>query len=205
MCMDTTREKEIVLVQIFYLFLLPIFLLYFHIIPGSYRFIVLASVALMLLGIIHKSQWTLYDIGFKKDWRSDWKAYLLFTVGGVFFLYWLATIVPHSPFLDWWENEKFLLLFAPISILQEIIFRGILMKMLLQSFKRIEIVILINAIVFTLMHVIYLNAIFVLPLTFIAGIAFAWIYLYRPNMVLISISHTILNFVAMVLGFFIVR
>ncbi|MCX6755993.1 MAG: type II CAAX endopeptidase family protein [Candidatus Nomurabacteria bacterium] len=203
--MDTTREKEIVLVQIFYLFLLPIFLLYFHIIPGSYRFIILASVALMLMGIIHKSQWTLSDIGFKKDWKSDLKVYFLFTVGGLFFLYWLASIVPHSPFLDWDDNKKFLILFAPISILQEVIFRGILIKMLLKAFNRIEIVILINAVVFTLMHVIYLNAIFVLPLTFIAGVAFAWMYIYKPNIVLISISHTILNFVAMILGFFIIR
>lgn len=205
MCMDTTREKEIVLVQIIYLFILPVFLLYFGIIPGEYRFVLLMTVALMLLGIVHKSKWSLSDVGFKNDWISDWKVYFLFTLGGVLFLYWLATVVPHSPFVEWDENKKFLILFAPISILQEIIFRGVLIKMLLKAFKSLEVIIFINAIVFALIHVIYMNAVFVLPLTFIAGIAFAWIYIYKPNIILISISHTILNFVAMILGFFVIR
>lgn len=203
--MDTFREKEIVLVQIFYLFLLPVFLLYFNIIPGSYRFLVLFFVAIMLLGVIHRAAWTYEDIGFKKDWWTDWKSYLLFTFGAIFFLLWLETLVPHNPMLDWYENKKFLLLFAPISILQEIIFRGVLIKMLLKAFDDIKIVIFINALVFALIHVIYANAVFVLPLTFMAGIGFAWMYIYKPNIILISISHTILNFIAMVLGFFIIR
>ncbi|MBP6931211.1 MAG: CPBP family intramembrane metalloprotease [Candidatus Pacebacteria bacterium] len=203
--MDTLREKEIVLVQIFYLFLLPVFLLYFNIIPGSYRFLVLFFVAIMLLGVIHRAAWTYEDIGFKKDWWADWKYYLLFTFGAIFFLLWLETLVPHNPMLDWYENKKFLLLFAPISILQEIIFRGVLIKMLLKAFDDIKIVIFINALVFALIHVIYANAVFVLPLTFMAGIGFAWMYVYKPNIILISISHTILNFIAMVLGFFIIR
>lgn len=203
--MDTLREKEIVLVQIFYLFLLPVFLLYFNIVPGNYRFLVLFSVAIVLLGVIRRAQWTYLDIGFKKDWLSDWKSYLLFTVGSILFLLWLETVVPHSPMLNWYENKRFLILFAPISILQEIIFRGVLIKMLLKAFNDIKIVIFINAVVFALIHVIYLNAVFVLPLTFMAGIAFAWMYIYKPNIVLISISHTILNFAAMVLGFFVVR
>lgn len=203
--MDTLREKEIVLVQIFYLFLLPVFLLYFNIIPGSYRFLVLFFVAIMLLGVIHRAAWTYEDIGFKKDWWADWKYYLLFTFGAIFFLLWLETLVPHNPMLDWYENKKLLLLFAPISILQEIIFRGVLIKMLLKAFDDIKIVIFINALVFALIHVIYANAVFVLPLTFMAGIGFAWMYVYKPNIILISISHTILNFIAMVLGFFIIR
>lgn len=203
--MDTTRERELVFVQIFYLFFLPIILLYFHIIPGMYRFSILFFVAVLLLGIIHKAKWTYSDIGFKRDWMADIHVYLLFTIGGIFFLGWLATVVPHTPFLDWWENKRFLILFAPLSILQEIIFRGVLMKMLTKAFSNIQVVILINALVFAFMHVIYLNAMFVLPLTLIAGIAFAWIYAYKPNIVLISISHTILNFTAMILGFFVVR
>lgn len=203
--MDTIKEKEIVLVQIFYLFLLPVFLLYFNLIPGNYRFLVLAAVTILLLGIIHRSAWTYEEVGFKKDWWVDWKPYFLFTVGAIFFLLWLETLVPHSPFINWYENKKFLLLFAPISILQEIVFRGVLIKMLLKAFNDIKIVIFINALVFALMHVIYVNAVFVLPLTFIAGVGFAWMYIYKPNIVLISISHTVLNFTAMVLGFFIVR
>lgn len=203
--MDTLREKEIVLVQIFYLFLLPVFLLYFKLIPGDYRFLVLFTVALLLLGIIHRAKWTYQDVGFKHDWLADWKEYLLFTVGSVLFLYWLAAVVPHSPFLEWDDNKRFLVLFAPISILQEVVFRGVLIKMLVKAFNDVKVVIFINALVFALMHVLYINAVFVLPFTFIAGIAFAWMYMYKPNIILISISHTVLNFIAMILGFFVIR
>ena len=136
---------------------------------------------------------------------EDIVPYSLFTIGGVLFLVWLASIVPHEPFLKWWQNVRFLLLFIPLSILQEIIFRGILMNMLKRAFSNPIFIIGLNAGVFALMHVIYLNFIFVLPMTFIAGIGFAWMYYKYENLVLISIAHTILNFTAMILGFFVIR
>jgi len=51
-----------------------------------------------------------------------------------------------------------------------------------------------NAVLFSLMHIIYLKAYVTLPLTFIAGIGLAWIYYKYPNLILISIAHTILKF-----------
>jgi membrane protease YdiL (CAAX protease family) len=127
------------------------------------------------------------------------------TVSGVLFLVWLAAIVPHQPFLNWWKNLRFLLLFIPISVVQEIVFRGILMNMLERVFSSPIFIIAVNAAVFAFMHVIYLNSIFVLPMTFIAGVGFAWMYYKYKNLILISVSHTVLNFVAMILGFFIIR
>ena len=95
------------------------------------------------------------------------------------------------------------IIFAPI--IEEIIFRGILMNMLERTFKSPYFIIGLNAVVFAMMHVIYLNSIFVLPMTFIAGIGFAWMYYQYKNLPLISIAHTILNFTAMILGFFMIR
>ncbi|MBP6908643.1 MAG: CPBP family intramembrane metalloprotease [Candidatus Pacebacteria bacterium] len=203
--LHTKHEKEIVLIQILYLYLIPVILLYFKIIPGNMRFGLLFTVALLLVGIIWHSRWTYADMGITNDWKKDAIPYILFTLGGIFFLVWLAQVVPHEPFLDWWENKKFLLLFAPISILQEIVFRGILMKMLVRAFSQPLVIISINAIVFALMHVIYSNAVFILPLTFIGGIGFAWMYYRYPNLILISLAHTVLNFTAMILGFFVLR
>ncbi len=199
------KEKEIVWVQILYLFVVPILLLYFKILPGNFRFVLLLTVALLLYGIVRRAHWTDTDFGIKKNFMEDIVPYTLFTVGGVLFLVWLAQVVPHSPFLEWWENAKFLLLFIPLSLLQEIIFRGILMNMLERTFTSAIFIITLNAAVFAMMHVIYLNSLFVLPLTFLAGIGFAWMYYQYKNLYLISISHTILNFVAMILGFFIIR
>jgi membrane protease YdiL (CAAX protease family) len=199
------KEKELVWLQILYLYIIPVLLLYFKILHGNLRFMMLFGIAILLFGIVKHSKWSYADMGIHKDFMKDIVPYSIFTVGGVFFLVWLSQIVPHNPFLEWWENAKFLLLFIPISILQEIIFRGILMNMLERTWKNVYFIIVLNAAVFAMMHVIYLNSIFVLPMTFIAGIGFAWMYYQYKNLPLISLAHTILNFVAMILGFFIIR
>jgi len=202
---ETRKERELVWLQILYLYIIPVLLLYFKVLPGNFRFLMLFGVALLLYGIIKSDHWSYSDLGIKWGFMKDIVPYLLFTIGGVFFLVWLAEIVPHEPLLNWWSNIKFLLLFIPISILQEIIFRGILMNMLRRAFSNPIFIIILNACVFSLMHVIYLNSTLVLPMTFIAGIGFAWIYYKYQNLPLISLVHTILNFTAMILGFFVIR
>ena len=79
------------------------------------------------------------------------------------------------------------------------------MHMLRRAFSNVVLIIFVNAAVFALIHVIYLDTVFVLPLTFMGGIAFAWIYYAYPNLPLISLAHTVLNFTAMILGFFVLR
>lgn len=59
-----------------------------------------------------------------------------------------------------------------------------------------------NALIFTFAHVIYPNKKINLPLIFVAGMAFAVIYFYYPNLILIAISHIILNYAALLFGFF---
>ncbi|HAE36568.1 MAG: hypothetical protein UR85_C0004G0094 [Candidatus Nomurabacteria bacterium GW2011_GWF2_35_66] len=202
---NTKREKELVSVQILYLFVIPTLLLYFKVLSGNFRFLLLVGVAILLFGIVKYAKWTYADMGIRRDFMKDIVPYSFFTVGGVLFLIWLAQIVPHNPFLNWWTNIKFLILFIPLSIIQEIVFRGILMNMLKRAFISPAFIILINSLVFALMHVIYLNSMFVLPMTFIAGVGFAWMYYQYENLPLISIAHTILNFTAVILGFFVIR
>jgi len=199
------KEKELVWAQILYLFIIPILLLYFKVIPENLHLVMLFGITLFMYGIIEYEKWTYLDLGIFKNFMKDISPYTIFTIAGVGFLFWLSRIVPHNPLLKWWEDSRFLLLFIPISITQELIFRGILMKLLKQAFSNPIFIIVLNASVFALMHVIFSNATFVLPLTFIAGIGFAWIYYKYPNLILISISHIILNFIAMIFGFFIIR
>lgn len=205
--MDIERRKnrEIILLQILYLYVIPTLLLYFDVIPDKFRFLMLLTIALTMYGIVRKAHWTSLDLGVEKSFMKDIFPYVVFTVCGVLFLVWLAQITPHARMLEWWENRRFLLLFIPFSILQEIIFRGVLMHLLKRAFTSLTFVIVVNATVFSFMHVIYTHSIFVLPVTFIGGIGFAWIYDRYPNLILISASHTILNFVAMILGFFVLR
>jgi len=202
---DLKRKRELVWVQILYLYIFPTLLLYFKILPGNFRFVMLFGIALLLYGIVKHAKWSYSDLGIDNDFMKDIVPYTIFTIGGVLFLVWLAQVVPHSPMLGWWSNLRFLILFIPVSVLQEVAFRGILMNMLRRAFSTPFLVIIINSAVFAMMHVIYLNSVFVLPMTFIAGVGFAWMYYQYKNLPLISISHTILNFVAMILGFFVIR
>jgi membrane protease YdiL (CAAX protease family) len=203
--MDNKRQRQLVWVYIFYLFVLPVILLYFNVIHENLRVILLIIVAMLLIGIVRREKWTYEDAGLKKDFLIDFWPYLLFTVGSALFLFWLSKITPHEPMSDWWKNYRFLLLFIPISVLQEVAFRGILMNFMTRAFSNPIFIVSLNALIFAFMHVIYLNTIFVLPFTFIAGIGFAWIYLKYKNLILVSISHTVLNFIAVALGFFIIR
>lgn len=202
---DIKKERELVWLQILYLFLIPILLIYYKVINNNFRILLLLIVAVLIYGIARYEKWTAHDFGIKNDWKKDFLPYLIFTIGGVIFLFIVEEFEIGKPLLNWWKNLKFLLLFIPLSILQEIVFRGILMNMLRRVFSNPVFVIIINASLFALMHVIYLNSGFVLPVTFVAGIGFAWMYYKYQNLVLISASHTILNFVGMILGFFIIR
>ncbi len=199
------KEREIVWLQILYLFLIPILLLYYKVVENNFRILMLLFVTILIYGVARFEKWNASDFGIKDDWKKDFWPYLIFTIGGVIFLFIVEEFEIGKPFLNWWKNLKFLLLFIPLSVLQEIVFRGILMNMLRRAFSSPVFIIILNAAVFALMHVIYLNSAFVLPLTFVAGIGFAWMYYRYKNLVLISASHTVLNFVGMILGFFIIR
>ncbi len=202
---DIKKERELVWVQILYLYLIPIMLLYYKVLPSYSRIPLLFVVALFIYGIARYEKWNIHDFGIQKNWKKYFWPYFLFTIAGFLFLIVVEEIEIAKPMLSWWTNARFLLLFIPLSVLQELIFRGVLMNMLRRVFSSKWFIILLNASVFALMHIIYLHAYFTLPLTFVAGIGFAWIYYKYPNLVLISIAHTVLNFTGMVLGFFVIR
>lgn len=202
------HEKELVLAQILYLYVIPTLLLYYGVIPEQFRILMLFSVSLLLYGIVKRAEWTFSDLGIRKDFMKDIVPYTLFTISGIGFILWISKITPGiegREYYEWWEDARFLLLFIPISVLQEVVFRGILMRLLEKAFSNPIFIIILNASVFALIHIIYTNTTLVLPITFIGGIGFAWMYYRYPNLIMISVSHTILNFTAMILGFFVLR
>ena len=60
----------------------------------------------------------------------------------------------------------------------------------------------VNAIIFALLHIIYSNDYVSLLMIFAAGLGFAGMYLYYPNLILIALSHSVLNFIAVLFGFY---
>ncbi|MEA3399127.1 MAG: CPBP family intramembrane glutamic endopeptidase, partial [Patescibacteria group bacterium] len=173
--MDVARrkKKELVWLQILYLYLIPTLLLYFGIVSGDLRVLMLLIISIALYGITKYEKWHRNDWGLKKRWIEDYIPYTLFTIVGVVILILISRFFTHEPLLNWWKNIRFLLLFIPLSVLQEVVFRGVLMHMLRRAFKSPFFIIILNAALFALIHILYVDAKVILPLTFLAGIGFS--------------------------------
>lgn len=68
--------------------------------------------------------------------------------------------------------------------------------------NNITIVIIINGLLFSFLHIIFPKPQIMLPLALMAGLGFAFIYYKFQNLILISLSHGILNFFAVLYGLF---
>lgn len=201
--MKTEASKRLILTQIFIIFILPVFLLYYNVFTHNWRFILLAVSSLAIYGIIRHEKWTYEDMGIRHDnLKKEILIYSIFTILGLMALY----ILGNKLNLPDKDTPSFLIktwvFFLPICFFQEFAFRSFLMPRLQRVFSSSFTVIFINTLLFTLMHIIYPNMFINIPLVFVSGILFAWLYYKYPNFLLISISHSILNVTALLLGFF---
>ncbi len=201
--MNTILDKELALIYIFYLFVLPILLIYYHILPIDYRMVVLAGSALLMLAVVIHQNWSLSELGIQKHTPTkQMVVYLLFTIICIVGLAQFGEYLNHEPLPFWWTKPAFVLLFIPVSFFQEFAFRGFLMPVLEKALKKWWLIILVNAGLFSLLHIMYPNPALSLPLAFVGGLGFAAIYYKYPNLILISIAHAALNFTAILYGFF---
>jgi len=189
--------------QILIIFVLPVFLLYFNILPISFRMVLLAVSALFIYGIIRKEEWTHEEMGLRSDnFKRGIPFYFVFTLIGVAMLLFLANKLG-MPDIDTRNYViRSWIFFIPISFFQEFAFRSFLIPRLKMLYSNKYLIVFLNAVFFTLIHVIYPNLGIGLPIAFVSGVFFAWLYLKYPNLLLVSISHSILNILAVLLGFF---
>ena len=128
--------------------------------------------------------------------------YLSFLVVGVIALF----FIDHQLNMPNVETRNYIIrtwiFFIPVSFFQEFAFRSFLIPMLRKLYNKNYLIILINAVLFTLLHVIFPNLGIGLPIAFVSGVFFAWLYIKYPNLVLISLTHSVLNIIAVLLGFF---
>jgi len=201
--MKNIPSKRLILVQIFLIFILPVFLIYFNILPVSWRMILLLVCSLVLYGIIRKEDWSFEDLGLHHhNYKKAIPFYAGFTVLGVLLLFFIHHEINPPDIATRLFFIKTFAFFIPISFFQEFAFRAFLVPRLKTLYKNELFIIFFNAILFTLIHIIYPNWGIGLPLAFFSGIFFAWLYIKYPNLVLVSISHAILNITAVLLGFF---
>lgn len=197
------RDKELVLYQIFFIFILPVALLIFGVVPIAWRMVVLCIAMLFMYGIIQNEKISDAAMGLSlKGTKHAIIPYLLFTVAGSVFLIQFSEYLGIKPEIVWYQSPHLLFLFLPVSLLQEIAYRGFLFYKLRQLSAHWGWVIVANVVLFTILHAIYPMPDIMLPVALISGVGFAVMYRFFPNLLLISGAHAILNFVAILYGFF---
>ncbi len=196
------QQKELVLYQIFFIFVLPIALLVFGIVPLEWRMLVLCVAMLFMYGIIQNEKISDNTMGISLNFKKHIVPYLIFTLIGAIVFVKLSDFLSINPNIVWWQHAHFLFLFLPVSLLQEIAYRGFLFPKLKELTKSWLVIIFVNTILFTILHAIYPMPGLMLPVAFISGLALAVMYRFYPNLILISLSHAVLNFIAVLHGFF---
>lgn len=191
------------LLKIAFVFVLPVTLFVAGVIPVRYRLHALILFSIVTIALVVQEKYALHELGIRTDnMRGAFVPYTLFTLLGVGLILIFAKILGRAPVANWQTDYHFTFLFLPISIIQEFLYRGYLMPTLKRLFSSTAIVILINALLFTLIHAIYPPLAIAIPLAFVAGLGFAVMYHRYPNLILISLSHSVLNFAAVLFGFF---
>lgn len=198
------KDAELALIQVVFIFVLPIVLLYFNIISKKYRIIILLAVCVAIYGIIKKEKWGKEDIGLKQGtFHLYFYKYIFITIVSLFGIIGYANLIGYTPQKLWWLNHHFWLIFILVSFLQEFAYRVFLITLLKRIFRNKYTVIVTNAFLFMLLHIIYPQLILFLPIAFLGGILFTYMYMKYPNLVLITCMHSILNFTAVLYGFFV--
>lgn len=199
------RSTMLIILEILFLCVSPIAILYFGAIDIHDRLWILAAYTSFVGLIVLRSHFSMKTLGMRVDnIRKDFLPYLIFTTLGVVGLLVYAHYLEQQH-IQWPQTAQLFLLFLPVSFAQEFLFRSYLMHRLRQLFKSIATVVLVNAVLFTFLHAMYADILINLPLAFVAGVAFALMYYKYPNLWLISLSHGILNFVAVYYSFFAMR
>lgn len=197
--------EEIVLGQIFFIFVLPVLLLYFNIIDKEWRVMVLIVACLLIYGILKKGKWDNSTWGLRFDnFHKSLIPYLCATLLSSVFIIWFAGKLDMKVESYWWLDRHFWFIFILVSFLQEFAYRGFLIPLMERIFTDRLGIILINALLFTLLHIIYPIPQIMIPFAFMGGLVFAYMYLRYPNIILISMMHTVMNFIAVLYGFFVI-
>ena len=191
------KQKINLLWQIILIFILPVLLIVAGVLSFEYRLVLLSIITVIVLGIALKEKISFENFGLKKIWfLKPFIIYGAFTLVVCLFITIFAYFSRQN--LQLYALGSFYFLIGSVlrSVAQEIVYRGFLMYKLKQALKnRKFLIIFINALLFALIHIIYPMPFLFFISTFILGLGFAGIYYKYPNLIAISISHSIINFV----------
>jgi membrane protease YdiL (CAAX protease family) len=183
------------------IFFIPPLCINYRVIPVSSvtNLLTLFICSIVCIFIMNKEGWSLEDMDLKVK-KGMIPAYVLFTVIGILFLLFMKYIFNLEFRFEIFQRKIFLALFIPLCLLQVISYNLFLLrklKILTQS--RIQLIVL-GTIFFAFMHIMFSYKFIIICI--IGGIGFSYIYLEYPNLILMTISHSILNMTAAFIGAF---
>lgn len=199
-----TSKKEIY-AQILLVFILPILLIKAHLIEVEDRIWVLGILISLLTAVLIKEKWTWTMLGATTHRIKKYLIpYILFTISTILLCYLFSEKIGNEELVGWWKHGHFLYGFFIVSLFQEIGYRGYLIPALGKVIKKPIFIMLVNALIFMFLHVIFPNPMIGLPIAFIGGIGFAVMYMKYPSLPLIIVSHALINFFVVLYGFFVI-
>lgn len=182
----------------------PVALIWLEIIPFEYRFYAFSFALTGLVYFCFHRRYRLAELGFRIDTlKSALKLNFLFcAIGGMtlYISYKAGLLIPKSH--NYYFSYTYLAYIFFLGPVQEIIFRGILFT----ETKRIQngsnrLFLWISTLSFCFLHVIYRHP-QILVITFISGLIWGAIFIKRPNIWGVAISHSFLGTLAIAFGLF---
>ena len=182
--------------QIGALFVLPVLLIVFGVIPVQFRFFALLAITVLVIAVIINEKWKLKDLGVRLDnIKAGVAPYLLLTVVTIAAIIVLARQLGYTT-QSIVGNIHFQYGFIVLSFFQEFLFRSFLIPKLKLLTASPVLVIISNGLLFGFIHIIFPNPLSLFVLSSLLGAGFAAVYFYRPNLMLATIAHAFINFVA---------
>ncbi|MDO8463346.1 MAG: CPBP family intramembrane metalloprotease [bacterium] len=176
------------------IFVVPFLLVEIGVIPVELRRWVYVAVGIVALAVAVK-RYSMREMGVQwANVRVAVLAYGLFAVVGAAGIVGVALATGRVLRPEWWLAPHFRYgVLIPVSVAQEFFYRSMLMPMLREVLRSPRMVIVVNAALFTLLHVVFPDPAIVLPLSFLGGIVFATLWTRWPNIWLASATHVVLN------------
>ena len=193
--------RNLTIIEIILVFIVPVYIIYKSPFFYKNRQWIFGPILLIIGLLMFFEKYTLYKLGFRSDnIIHSLLPYFIFTFSGIGISILISNYLDKKPVKNWWRFSHFHTDFITLSFLQELIYRGYLMPKLETIFHSVIITIILNSLIFAFIHIIYPNKLRNFLLSFVAGLFFATIYYFYPNLYLITISHSALNFVTLLYG-----
>lgn len=191
------------ILEICLVMVLPVLIWVSGVISLRYREWALTAMVLMLGYVIYLNHWSWEKLGFRLDnFQESLLPYTIVLALALIFIGLFGRANGRRFIPSWREHQKVLFWVTLGSIFQEFAYRGYLMPKLMEVNDNIFFVLILNTVLYGLVHITYPEAKSNMLLITLGGLMFATIYWYYPNLILISVLHMILNFVACSFGFF---